>query len=889
MNLPEKQYCLKDYSKYYFCKKIDNQSIWKCRLCGETFKDNYYHYRNNHEGFKEGLHSCSVNVQKEVFKLLDILDQKFSEQSPPNVPIQPPKQQDTIEQETYDENKVKAFCEYIRNHISVLLCKNNMSFKQSSVFVSFLSEVLKVMKSEDLGECITLNKLCENLMKYKERYVSLSVQRIGQQLKEQTFQKVADSNGIAIQLDETTDHSKRSQTIVHGRIETNDPFQEYEDLFLTIFENPSYDLDAHSSLKHLHDSLEFNEMNLLSKVKAITSDSGTNVKKLKEMLKGFFLDMDKIVLESSCFLHNENLLCKAIDTLSCMDVVTALLSYLTSSFKRINHLREELLKVDKDIEGLLKYAITRWLSRSKAIDRLIECMDEVDKLLDTELDPVNDNAMTIEELRKLDPAIADLFIELNVEMCPKKDSVKDEQIDKVDAKDELLDELIDLTDVDNQPASGEFSEDNNSKDPQVNGYSLFGGPIETKKIDNPILIHFIRVLMKNKTFACRLGFVSDVLRYFKSVSQINQKPGMSMTCVFEQLNRINDSLKQMIVELKGERNKMDYFPKLKHALEKAKLNIIPETEKSKYITVIENIINSLPIFFKNVQILKSIYEMIENCEYNDELIDLISEFLLSKTTTEMEKILLNILKIEKHKKKIEEAKRKAEEEKKPKKEKQPSEKTTLKGTGKEENKISRGRKRKPTISKEMKQTKKQMETNDIKPKLKIVDPKKFEIETRIKMNMIKWFKYKEINYEQQTQPSQSSHPFHRYNEFISIYKPPEPLFNTKTKLKQQIKKEMDLLKSTNCLDKKKYVMEHEDQFIILSQILIAIKLMYPTTVKCESGFSIMKYVKTEHRTRLKQQSLDSIMRIKYEKDIEIKKAIFYVMKNKNFYMEELEN
>ena len=74
-----------------------------------------------------------------------------------------------------------------------------------------------------------------------------------------------------------------------------------------------------------------------------------------------------------------------------------------------------------------------------------------------------------------------------------------------------------------------------------------------------------------------------------------------------------------------------------------------------------------------------------------------------------------------------------------------------------------------------------------------------------------------------------------------------------------------------------------------SQILIAIKLMYPTTVKCESGFSIMKYVKTEHRTRLKQQSLDSIMRIKYEKDIEIKKAIFYVMKNKNFYMEELEN
>ena len=233
-------------------------------------------------------------------------------------------------------------------------------------------------------------------------------------------------------------------------------FKDFDDYFLTIFENPSYDTDAHCLLKNLKNSLDVDDINLLSKVRAVTSDNGPNVVKMKQLLKGFFLDMDHIVLETSCFLHDQNLLCKAIDTLRCMDVVTALLTFLTSSFKRVDHLRDELIKVDKHYEGVLKFAITRWLSRSQAIDRLIDCLDAIEKLLEKELEPVDENSLTIEKLRELDPQIADLFVELNVTLPPVKplemeeekssdNENKEEQPDvNANKEEEIISELIDL-------------------------------------------------------------------------------------------------------------------------------------------------------------------------------------------------------------------------------------------------------------------------------------------------------------------------------------------------------------------------------------------------------------------------------------------------------------
>ena len=82
------------------------------------------------------------------------------------------------------------------------------------------------------------------------------------------------AEAIGIQLDESTDTAKKSQTIVHARVPTpNDPMNEYEDLFLTIFQNPSYDTDAHSLLRNLKEALKFGDDNLISKVKCITSDN----------------------------------------------------------------------------------------------------------------------------------------------------------------------------------------------------------------------------------------------------------------------------------------------------------------------------------------------------------------------------------------------------------------------------------------------------------------------------------------------------------------------------------------------------------------------------------------------------------------------------------------
>ena len=100
-------------------------------------------------------------------------------------------------------------------------------------------------------------------------------------------------------------------------------------------------------------------------------------------------------------------------------------------------------------------------------------------------------------------------------------------------------------------------------------------------------------------------------------------------------------------------------------------------------------------------------------------------------------------------------------------------------------------------------------------------------------------------------------------------------------MKNQLRKELQFLNLCQIDDKKKYISEHSNYFLVLSQLIISLKLIYPTTVKCESGFSLMKNVKTDHRTKLSEGSLDSIMRIKYSTESSIRRVVNKLVNKKS--------
>ena len=100
-------------------------------------------------------------------------------------------------------------------------------------------------------------------------------------------------------------------------------------------------------------------------------------------------------------------------------------------------------------------------------------------------------------------------------------------------------------------------------------------------------------------------------------------------------------------------------------------------------------------------------------------------------------------------------------------------------------------------------------------------------------------------------------------------------------LMENIKKEFDVLKNVVMLNKKNYVIQHEIMFPFLYQIVIAMETLFPTSVICESSFSLLKYVKTDQRNQLKTNTIDSIMRIKYSSRDELHDVVDQLIKEKH--------
>ena len=95
-------------------------------------------------------------------------------------------------------------------------------------------------------------------------------------------------------------------------------------------------------------------------------------------------------------------------------------------------------------------------------------------------------------------------------------------------------------------------------------------------------------------------------------------------------------------------------------------------------------------------------------------------------------------------------------------------------------------------------------------------------------------------------------------------------------LKLKIRRELCQLKLFvgNNINK---ILKNKSMFPMLWQLHIGCELSYPTSVICESTFSLMKRVKTPQRCRMKDDTLESILRIKYATEDDIISTIDRLM------------
>ena len=98
-----------------------------------------------------------------------------------------------------------------------------------------------------------------------------------------------------------------------------------------------------------------------------------------------------------------------------------------------------------------------------------------------------------------------------------------------------------------------------------------------------------------------------------------------------------------------------------------------------------------------------------------------------------------------------------------------------------------------------------------------------------------------------------------------------------------MKNELDLLQNQSVFIKEndqlymskrlEYIMNNRYHYPLLFQLVVCIELLFPTSVKCESTFSIMNIIKSDSRTLLADTTLDSLIRIKYSTDERINACI----------------
>ena len=82
-------------------------------------------------------------------------------------------------------------------------------------------------------------------------------------------------------------------------------------------------------------------------------------------------------------------------------------------------------------------------------------------------------------------------------------------------------------------------------------------------------------------------------------------------------------------------------------------------------------------------------------------------------------------------------------------------------------------------------------------------------------------------------------------------------------LRLNIKRELRELKDIHASNSFNVILNNPQRFPTLWELHVGTEILYPTSVLCESAFSLMKNVKTRQRASMKDETLESIMRIKY--------------------------
>ena len=96
-------------------------------------------------------------------------------------------------------------------------------------------------------------------------------------------------------------------------------------------------------------------------------------------------------------------------------------------------------------------------------------------------------------------------------------------------------------------------------------------------------------------------------------------------------------------------------------------------------------------------------------------------------------------------------------------------------------------------------------------------------------------------------------------------------------IRLQLIREINELRSIRTSSYEYTVINNQLLFPLLWEIRIGIAVLFHTSVKCESSFSLMKRVKSPFRSRMSDCTLDSIIRMKYTDEEEISKCIDHLI------------
>ena len=740
------------------------------------------------------------------------------------------------QQSIFDEISQKL--EY---QICVCLCKNNMPISHFNIFGFVFIELYHILSEYHLPERTLILQIIRGIINRSNTTISSRIKSIGESLKRNMFERLNQSEAFAIETDETTDNTSKSKSVVFANVLTRKESRKeitYE--FVGMYTNYRNETDAYSLIYNLLNSVDDGFINYCPKMIAITSDCGTNMLRLKKIFQRFQLKNKHFLLSLDCFLHQQNTVSSSIDDLCCMEAVDIILKYMLSSEKRIISF-SKLIEGKFPFDRLSKYSKIRWLSSSTSVDKIDLSYDYIMEFLDYEIEEYfNGVRLTEEDIKKLNPKVFNLIKIFEVDV----DKINKEYLKSLDS------DVEDIADSDSK--TREQQEKEKKEESKKRKKKAAGDKKKHKKY--PAIIY----LMKTEKFRRQLTFFRDHLHFHKVSCLSNQKHNMKVKDSLNELKKYENGLKLIKKHLEWKNFECNYFQNFSKIVPNPE--IIPEKEKDQYVKVLEKTINKCSNQFEQLRMFGKIEEMITDGFCDEQKLNEIVNWLVVDYQLESEK---------KQQKQQKEKKEDIEVEKK----------LEIAMTGKS---IKSQQPMIPSIP-----------TTDSKVSIDSLPPLTIPSDTQDKKQIVR--KSVENIFDSPTTATSTEESKRRLKSFDEMkecimngdcfgkdgLKPltvvgdsDEEIEWDRKIIKQYIEGELELLRKGKSTDNWHYIEENQKHFPVLYQLVLAYHLVSPTTVKSECSFSDLNTVKNDLRNRLGDDTLESILRIKYcDDDEEIKDVV----------------